>query len=246
MQRAIIWFGAAVAIAALYTGFRSHFAVGSMHGFFWPHYGYSAYVESAALMLAGLSPIGWLCGTAILISDNRCAWLGVLAGVAYLSNKERRVALAIIGLLAVLLGAWIKPYHYNDSVRIQIWLEWLRIFWKYPLGIRAHYFRVMWAGKEVEKAHSDLLQLLVEFGIFKFTAATALIGFYLYTVLQEPPTKARAALVCLTVQSIFDNRLHRPVCAIIYVLIWLIVLTEHSTKHSSPPQVYNPQGHPVS
>jgi len=227
IRRGIVLFGVATAVAALWTGWKLHFAIGSMTGFFPPHYGYSAYVESAALILGGSSPLALVCALALALSDNRDALLGVLAGYAYLAaGWRRRAACGILGGLAVVVGAWVKPHTYNDSVRVQAWIMALKLAKEVPGGIGTGNFAIWFNGKWLTKAHSDVLQLLVEQGIWVWVGVMSLAVWGHYAALKGPATRAKATLLCLTVQSIFDNRLHRPVCIGLYALICILVFVE--------------------
>lgn len=238
------WFAAACACAALWTGAKYHFVAGTCWGFFWPHYGYSAYVESAAVLLCWCSPASLLCLAAIALSLNRDAWLGLLAGVAYYGNRRQRLACAILGALAVILGALLKPHAYNDSVRLHIWWTMLRdVAWYNPRGLDPHSYTIMWAGKAVEKAHSDLLQLLVDWGWLAWALTVIDLVLFLRWATRGKPTPAKAALLCLATQSVFDNRLHRPVCVLALAAVLSFVLAEQLLQNAPAPEVGDSPGH---
>lgn len=218
----IVGFASATLGAALWTGAAGGHFFTSMTGFFPPHYGYSAYIVTALVFLAPPPWLRWCAGAALLLSGNRAAWVGVIAGWAWSKNTSRWFAAApALIVLAVFGGLLLKPAVVRartDNVRVQIWTTAIEIARQHPEGIgRGNFIRGI-AGREVNKAHSDLLQLLVEGG-WALTALVVLLltwGFY-----RAPAGPSKDLLVCLTAQSVVDNRLHHPACAALYALVWV-------------------------
>jgi hypothetical protein len=91
----------------------------------------------------------------------------------------------------------------------------------------------MYAGRSADKAHSDALQLLVEQGVKTFTFVILILVLLLGWLFAGPPTPERATVVCLTTQSIFDNRLHHPACAALYLLVWVAAFCARSQSSAS-------------
>lgn len=215
----IVGWSMAVLAAAVWTGIP-HFKV-TMTGFLPPHYGYSAY---AIVPLLFLTPVRWLRWTALaalLASANRASWLGALAGWASAGGRRRAALAAILGVAAVLGGLLLKPAVVRgrtDNVRLQIWSTAWDVIVAHPEGVGRGKFCYAIAGREVTKAHSDVLQLAVEqgAGVTAFVLAAVILGL---SVLPAGPWKQ--TLVALSAQSVIDNRLHHPACAVLYALAWI-------------------------
>jgi len=206
--------------AALWTGAQAGFRICSMTGFLPPHYGYSAYAISVLPFLAPWAWVRWLAGAALLASGNRASWVGALAGALW----RRPVLALVLGLLAVVGGYAWKPRPDNDSIRIKIWSAALHEAVKHPEGIGAGKFITAMDGYAVTKAHSDVMQLLVEHG---FLAAGVFVLAILAGLCALPASPEKGALIALSVQSVIDNRLHHPACATLYVALWLVAAREH-------------------
>lgn len=233
MIQLLIVFGAAATMAAaVATGAASgpfHFLT-SMTGFFPPHYGYSAYIVTSLLFLAPQRWLQWAAVASLVLSGNRAAWVGAIAGWAWGREDGPRVwdsrplrlqAAVVLGVLAVFGGLLFKPpvvRARTDNVRMQIWTTALEVSAAHPEGLgRGNFIRAI-AGREVNKTHSDLLQLLVEGGRALTAITVLLIAWGLY---RSPEGPFKSLLVCLTAQSVVDNRLHHPACAALYALAWL-------------------------
>lgn len=210
-----------VLTAALYTGVTTgpfRFFT-TMTGFLEPHYGYSAYAISVLLFLAPHPALRWVAAGALLLSGNRASWVGGLAGALW-----RRPVLALaLGLLAAVGGYAWKPRTDNDSVRILIWRSALREAAKHPEGIGRGQFIAAVDGYAATKAHSDVLQLWVEGGAALTVYVLAAFVLALWFL---PPSPAKDAIVCLSVQSVIDNRLHNWACALLYAAVWIAALWE--------------------
>lgn len=226
IQFIIVFFAACTAAAALGTGFFTHpghFSFGWMTGFFPPHRGYSAYIACALIFLA---PHRWLRGLGMAaagLSAARAAWIGVIAGWAW--GRPRRVALAsILAGLALVGGNMVKDYGARgDVARVQIWkLAWSQAV-KHPHGVGEGRFIGAIGGYAVTKAHSDLMQVLVERGFLTAISAMGLIAAGLWLA---PASPWKDLVVCLTTQSLVDNRLHHPACAALYAVVWACALAE--------------------
>lgn len=219
-----------VMVAALYTGAAAggYFKT-SMTGFLPPHYGYSAYAIVPLLFLAPWQRVRWVAGAALLASGNRASWLGALAGALW----RRPVLAAVLGALAAFGGLYMKPAvvrNRTDNVRVQIWTTAWGVALEHPRGIgRGNFIRAI-AGREVNKAHSDVLQLLVEGGFLLTGLVLALLGVGLYALAPGPE---KDVVVALTVQSVIDNRLHHPACATLYALAWLAAVLDARSRPST-------------
>ena len=225
LRRGFVLAASGVALAALWTGARGGFYLGDMYGFFPPHRGYSAYIVSALLFLAGSRWGRGLAGAVLLLSGARAAWLGVLAGWAW--GRPRRWAVAaILGALAVTGGLWLKPAHVRpktDNVRRQIWLTTVGVIARTPRGVGQGNFCMGIAGREVTKAHSDVLQVLVEQGwLWGGLVIIWIAGAFWLT----PPGVGKQVLVCLLAQSVIDNRLHQPACVVALTWVWAVAWLE--------------------
>lgn len=223
IRGAIVTGGVIVMAAALWTG-ADHGFFTAMTGLLPPHYGYSAYVVSALLFL-GPRYVREPAGLTLLLSGNRASWLGGIAGWAWRGGRRRAALAAILCVLAGVGGlAWKRPAQRrgNDVERVHIWRAALRLAAHHPAGIGRGNFCMGIDGREVAYAHSDALQFLVVYG----WAAAALAlwawvgGFWLL-----PAGPAKDAVVALTAQSVIDNRLHHPVCAALYVAVWILAAT---------------------
>ncbi len=215
-----------VAAAALWTGFTTRpgqFDFRWMTGFFPPHYGYSAYAMVPLLFL-GPRWARWFAGVALLLSGNRAAWVGAIAGWASRQGGEHVGAKLLLAfalcISAVFGGLLMKEAHVRgrtDNVRVQIWTTAWEVAVKHPRGIGAGNFCYGIAGREVTKVHSDVLQLLVEQG---FLVAGAVLLLLLGGLCWLPAGPWKETLIALSVVSVIDNRLHHPACAALYVFVW--------------------------
>lgn len=227
MIRAAIGLWCSVVLtAALYTGISSGHFFTSMTGFLKPHYGYSAYAISVLLFLAPGPWLRWTAGAALLLSGNRASWVGGIAGWASAGGPRRALLAAFLGVLAVVGGYAWKPRTDNDSVRILIWRAALREASKHPEGIGRGKFIAAVDGYAATKAHSDVLQLWVEGGAALTVYVLAAFALALWFL---PPSPAKDALVCLSVQSVIDNRLHNWACALLYAAVWIAALSPAPT-----------------
>lgn len=209
MRRLIGLAGLVTAAGALWTGWHRGFKA-SMWGFFPPHYGYSAYIEVAALFLAPWWPIRAFCLLALVLSVNRTAMLGVLAGWAYLGGWRRRAYCVGAFAAALLLADVFKPANTN-MVRLGIWQQVFVLLKVNPHGYGTHW-AVGVKGMITRYAHSDVLQALMRWGVWQGGALLLLAALTLWAILRGPRTIEKAALVALAAQSIPDNRLHHPAC----------------------------------
>lgn len=216
--RIICVVGGVVTAAALWTGAQHGRFFVEMTGFFPPHYGYSAYWMTALLLLTPSKPVRWVTGAALLLSGNRAAWVGAIAGWAWRGGRRRAALALFLGAAAVIGGLAMKPYTTNDSVRIQIWRTAVSAAKAHPEGIGTGNFAYGVAGRVVNKAHSDVLQLWVEQGAV--VAAVVLVAVILGLWLL-PESPAKDVVIALTVTSIIDNRLHHPACVVLYGMAWL-------------------------
>lgn len=227
MRRAIVLWGVAVMAAAYWTGARHGFTITTMTGFLPPHYGYSAYAVVPLLFLARWRGFRWLAAAALLLGGNRAAWVGSIAGWAWAGGARRRALAVILAALAAVGGLALKPRHDNDAIRAHIWKAALATAIKHPDGVGIGGFCIGVDGNEVSKAHSDVLQLLVEQGVAKtLFVLVVLLRAFEVLIFDGAPTPAKAVVVALTAQSIIDNRLHHHACAALYVAAWLLVLLE--------------------
>lgn len=213
MRLVIALAGLGASLACLLSGKTG----ASMVGFMPPHYGYSAFFESAALF-AGPLGLQVLCGLAMLVSTNRCSWVGAIAGWGYLGGWRRRAAAAGLIVVAVVVGGQVvKPNPYNDIIRKEIW----RAALAHPaVGDRA-FAKLSVLGVGVGKAHSDVLQAYVDWGPWGLALALLALLGGAWWLLRGPRTLASATVVCLTTQLLFDNRLHYPPCAALFVTAWV-------------------------
>lgn len=213
----------AVMAAALYTGAAAgfHFFT-SMTGFLPPHYGYSAYAVSVLpfLLPGGL---GWWALAPLLASGNRASWVGVIAGWAS-GAKSRLFVAGILGLLAVVGGlAWKSKVvrARTDSDRVMIWKSVLGVIRAHPEGVGSD-FAMGVNGYEVSHAHSDVLEIALRWGaaVAVYAVAAVALAFSLL-----PPSPEKAALVCLSAQSVIDNRVTTSyACAGLYLALWVSAL----------------------
>lgn len=218
----------AVLVAALYTGAANGRFFTNMTGFLPPHYGYSTYAIVPLLFLSNVPWLRWVAGAALLMSGNRASWVGAIAGWA--SSQWKRlgpVALSLaaaLALVAVVGGLAMKPAVVRartDNVRVQIWTTAWGAALKHPRGLgRGNFIRAV-AGREVTKAHSDVLQLLVEGGFLLTGLVLALLAVGLYSL---APGLEKDVVIALTTISVIDNRLHHPACAALYAAAWLAAL----------------------
>lgn len=211
----------AVLTAALYTGISSGHFFTSMTGFLKPHYGYSAYAISVLLFLAPWPWLRWAAGTALLASGNRASWVGGIAGWASAGGWRRAALAGALALVAVTAGHAWKPRTDNDSVRILIWRLAIRTAKAHPEGVGRGKFIAAVDGYAVTKAHSDVLQLWVEGGAALTVYVLAAFALALWFL---PASPAKDALVCLSVQSVVDNRLHNWACALLYAAVWIAAI----------------------
>lgn len=225
MLRLLVVFGAAATMAAaLGTGFFTvpgEFNFTWTTGFFPPHRGYSAYIVTALVFLAPHRWLRALAGLTLALGGTRAAWVGVLAGWAW-GRPWRVLAALLLAVLAVVGGNKLKSHGaQGDGVRVLTWQAALREAEKHPTGLvtegRGHFIAAI-AGNEVNKAHSDLLQLLVDHG---FAAAFYAILALAAGLWWLPAGPWKELVVCLSVQSLMDNRLHHPACAALYAVAWL-------------------------
>lgn len=224
MRRAIVLWGVAVMAAAYWTGARHGYWFTDMVGFLPPHYGYSAYAEVPLLFLARWRGFRWLAAGALLLSRNRASQVGAIAGWAWAGGARRRALAVILALTAVIGGLMLKPYRTNDAIRINVWKAALTMTKMRPEGLGAGQFAVGVNGFVFEKAHSDVLQLLVEHGVVVFAyVLSAFVLAFSMLIAAGPRTPAKAVVVALTAQSVIDNRLHHPACAALYAAAWLLV-----------------------
>jgi hypothetical protein len=221
-RRALSGICAVVALAAIWTGGVHGFFKTSMTGLLPPHYGYSAYFAVALVFLAEV-PSGRVLGAlAALLSANRAAWVGAIAGWASLGGWRRRLLAVVLAGAAVTGGLFLKQKAVRDRtdyVRAQIWRTALSVAIAHPEGIGRGNFCVGIAGREITEAHSDLLQLLVERG---FSVAGGVVALLLWGICLLPAGPEKAVVVALTATSVVDNRLHHPACAALYALSWLL------------------------
>lgn len=205
--------GTLAAMAAMWTAPKGG---AGMVGFMPPHYGYSAYFESAAVFAATWPEAQALLLLAMLLSTNRCSWVGTLAGWGYLGGWRRRAAAAALILVAILGGGRIKPQPTNDFVRTRIWAAAIA-----SPGVGGEAFaKTDIFGMHAVKAHSELLQVYVDFGRAAFVLACLAMLYAAWWLLRGPQTPACAAACCVTVQLLFDNRLHYPPCAALFLTTW--------------------------
>lgn len=225
MIQLLIVFGAAATMAAAFaTGLHpGAWFFTRMTGFFPPHYGYSAYIVTALLFLA---PHRWLrgaAGVALLLSGNRAAWVGGLAGWGWSRGWRRPALLATLVAAAVIGGLAFKPRKDNDTIRAHIWRAALHDIARHPRGTWPDGWCTAVDGKVACKAHSDVLQLAVVGGWAAAVLAALLLALGLW---RAPEGPYKDLVVCLTAQSVIDNRLHHPACAALYALAWLGALLE--------------------
>lgn len=227
MRPLIVAWGLVAAAAALWTGAAKGFALCSMTGLLPPHYGYSAYAISALTAFAPWRGLRWVAWGALLASQNRAACVGALIAWG-LGGGRRHLALAsILGVLAVIGGAALKPYPGNDSIRVQIWKAALRSVERHPLGVGRGGFYVGVGGRATGHAHSDVLQVAVEWGIgaLFLVAAGAVLTFSVFWL--TPPNPWKAVWIGLAFQSVIDNRFYASVprstlaCAGLFAAVWL-------------------------
>jgi hypothetical protein len=201
--------------AAVWTGYPRFFT--SMTGFYPPHYGYSAYAVSVIPILAANPFLRLLAVAALLASGNRASWVGVLAGWAYLGGARRVTAGAFLCVLAVFGGLLFKPRQDNDSIRVHIWKAAAHEIKKSPwVGLRGVGFAAGVDGNAVFKAHSDVVQVAVQWGLPAAAGALLLAGLCLYFF---PYGREKAALIALLTQSVVDNRLHHGACAVLLLAV---------------------------
>lgn len=214
-----------VMAAALYTGAAAglRFFV-NMTGFLPPHYGYSAYATCVLLFLAPWWWVRSLAGAALLASGNRASWVGSLAGWAWRGGRRRLALAGILGALAVVGGLALKPKIVRartDSDRVMIWKSVLGVIREHPEGIGSDY-AIGVAGLEVSHAHSDVLEIALRWGVKISVLILLVVGWGFY---RAPNGPEKAALVCLTAQSIIDNRVTTSwACAGLYAALWLAAL----------------------
>lgn len=224
IRKGIVAWALVVMAAALWTGAAApggpRFFT-SMTGLLPPHYGYSAYAISTLLFLAPWPWARWAGGAALLLSGNRASWVGVIGGWASLGGARRALLAGFLALGATIGGYAWKYTTNNDSARILIWRAVWRESVKHPEGIGRGKFIAAVEGYAVTKAHSDVMQLLVEGGVAltAYVLAALILGLAML-----PPGPGKAAVVALTVQSVIDNRLHHPACAFLYAAVWLAAL----------------------
>lgn len=217
MRQLIGVWGMVVGAAALYTGASTGHFFTHMTGFLPPHYGYSAYAVVPLLFISNEAWLRWVAGATLLLSGNRASWVGALTGALW----RRPMLAALLCALAAFGGLLMKPRivaKRTDSVRVSIWKAALATAKRNPEGIGRGGFCVGVAGRMVDKAHSDVLQLLVEGGVAltAYVLAALILGLY---YLPDGPEKD--VVIALTTQSIIDNRLHHPACAALYAAAWL-------------------------
>jgi len=221
MLKIIVAYSTVVLAAALWTGATNSggYFFTDMTGFFPPHYGYSMYAVSILPLLAPWPWLRWLAVLALILSRNRASWLGLLAGWV-VAGGRRRIALGLIlTVLSAFGGIVLKPHGVkNDTVRVHIWKAAVRRAWRQPHGVGRNGFYIGVDGRATGKAHSDVLQILVEDGWV--ICAIAVLGVFgaLYVM---PAGPIKAALVCLAAQSVIDNRLHHPACLALYLALWV-------------------------
>lgn len=230
MRRVFGAAGAVVALASLWTGWGHGFKA-TMWGLFPPHYGYSAYIEAAALFLAPWWPVRALLGLSLALSTNRTAWLGVLAGWAYLGGWRRRAACAGLLVLGMLAAQHFKPAGTN-AVRVAIWEAALLTLRSRPQGFGLGGWCTGVHGLITPYAHSDVLQVLLVYGVWLGGAVVLWFLAAARDTLRGPKTVEKAALVCLLAQSIPDNRLHRPACQATLFVVAVLALTSQTSRPS--------------
>lgn len=218
MKYAIILYGIAAGAAALWTGVRFDAPFFTrMTGFLPPHYGYSAYAVVPLVFLPPWAGLRWVAVATLLLSGNRAAWVGVIGGWASTQSRRRVILAAFLAITAIVGGNAIKPRGAEgDSVRVLIWKAAVRQAVREPWGAKD------WAigvdGYAVTKAHSDALQILVNYGWAVFLAVIFAVAFGLWWI---PPSPEKTAVIALTVQSVVDNRITTSwSCAVIYALTW--------------------------
>lgn len=208
--------------AGVWTGTESWLRGGSfsfaMLGFFPPHYGYTMYAVSILPILASRW-LGCWAWAGLLASRNRASQAGALVGWAWAGGARRRALAGILVGLVVVVGLALKPNAKNDSNRVMIWKQALVAAAQHPEGMGQGGFYVGVGGYAITKAHSDVLQLLVERGFRVTGVVLALLGLLFYLLPAGTPEKA--ALACLLSQSIIDNRLHHPACAGLLLAVWV-------------------------
>lgn len=223
----IVAWGLLVAGAALYTGVtfglagRTFFKT-SMIGFLPWHYGYSAYAVVPLLFL-GPRWARWVGGVTLLLSANRAAWVGVIAGWAWAGGRRRLALAGILALLAVVGGNALKDYGARgDSARVHIWKAAIKEANRHPLtGVGERGWLIGVHGYAVTKAHSDVLQLAVDHGWLVAGLAVLLFGLAFYRLPESPE---KALVLALSVQSVINNYLHHPACAALYVAVWIAAM----------------------
>lgn len=220
MRRTLVAVATVTTAAALYTGARTGRFFVDMKGVLPPHYGYSAYF---ACVLVFLGPTWARYGAvaALLLSGNRAAWVGAIAGWAYLGGRRRIAAAALLCVLATIGGLAVKPPDSrarNDSARVIIWKAVGRTIQRHPDGIGPGALALGVEGYEVNHAHSDLLEIAVVWG-FQRAVLVVILAAYGFWLLPRSPEKA--LLVALTTTSILDNRLTtHSACLALYLVVW--------------------------
>ena len=217
MRKLIVAYALVVMAAALYTGARGGFYITTMTGFLPPHYGYSAYAI-CVLPFLGPSWARWTALAALLASGNRASWVGVIAGWAHAGGRRRALLAAFLGAVAVVGGLALKPHKGNDSNRVMIWRSVIGVIQAHPEGVGDD-FAMGVAGLEISHAHSDVLEIALRWGV-KTALWTVLAVAFGFILLPAGPWKD--VLVCLTAQSIIDNRLTTSrACLALYIALWI-------------------------
>jgi hypothetical protein len=230
-RQAIVLYAAAATAAAFYTGARDHGRFfTSMTGFLPPHYGYSAYAAAALLFLAPRSARGarFLAAAALLLSGNRAAWVGVLAGVASRQSARdehlgaKLLLLLALALAGVLGGLALKPHPGNDSNRVLIWKAVVHEIREHPAGNGGQPFEFGVGGQAFDHAHSDVLEVALRYGVL---AAAVVCLLVLGELVHLPASPEKAALVALTVPCVIDNRLTTSGASLaLYLAVWVLAL----------------------
>jgi hypothetical protein len=223
-RQAIVLYAAAATAAAFYTGARDHGRFfTSMTGFLPPHYGYSAYAAAALLFLAPRSARGTrpLAAAALLLSGNRAAWVGVLAGWASTDRRYWKLA-APLAAIAVAGGLALKPHPGNDSNRVLIWKAVVHEIREHPAGNGGQPFEFGVGGQAFDHAHSDVLEVALKYGVL---AAAVVCLLVLGELVHLPASPEKAALVALTVPCVIDNRLTTSGASLaLYLAVWVLAL----------------------
>jgi tetratricopeptide (TPR) repeat protein len=118
----------------------------------------------------------------IVISGSHAAWLAVALGVAGIGVAKRKMQIALPGaLLGIgLMISGLLEFRASDSFRLEAWAAAFRLLLDNPLGVGVGWFadavqnlmdpevvvRQMRTGHKLVDPHSEIVRLVVEFGVF--------------------------------------------------------------------------------